>query len=116
MKYFYSTSNQCNTQCTNTQKFWSDQKSRLTDILDPKKRYNKTRLFLTKKKIQQNIWEKSIEYWLLGQREDRGWKLRPRGSARIRADARTADSARTTKFRAADADLARTWIIENPQT
>ena len=47
----------------NTQKFWSDRKSRFTDILDPKKdtikhdcfwlkkRYNKTRLFLRKNKI-----------------------------------------------------------------
>ena len=33
-------------------------------------------------------------------------------SARIRADARTADSARTTKFRAADADLARTRLLK----
>jgi len=40
------------------------------------------------------------------QREDRGYQLCPRGSAR------TADSARTTKFRAADADLAQTRLMK----
>ena len=83
------TSNQRNTQCTNTQypipntqKFWSDRKSRFTDILDPKKdtikhdcfwlkkRYNKTRLFLSVRytvifQCQSDKKVLSVGYWVL---------------------------------------------------
>ena len=67
----------------NTQKFWSDRKSRFTDILDPKKdtikhdcfwlkkRYNKTRLFLRKNKVVVFFLSVCwlcfiVKYWLLG--------------------------------------------------
>ena len=66
----------------NTQKFWSDRKSRFTDILDPKKdtikhdcfwlkkRYNKTRLFLSVGytvifQCQSGKKVLSVGYWVL---------------------------------------------------